>query len=357
MTDARIARLRERLAAEGVDALLVKHGANVRYLSGFTAGEDAALLISRDRAHIITAFVYYEQAEREAPGFELFKLTSGSPAQLADLARELGVRRVAFESVGVTYAMYQELSKAEGVELIPVKDWVEDLRVIKTPDEIARMRRAVEIADSALAALPSLLRPGMTERQLAWELEVFMRTHGADDVAFPIIVAGGPNGSMPHIAPSDRVLVPGEPIVIDLGARVEGYCSDVTRTVCLGQPDDRLREVYAVVLAAQRAAEEGIRAGLLGKEADALARQVIEEAHYGEAYGHGLGHGVGLEVHERPSAGQRGEERLQPGMAVTVEPGIYLPGWGGVRIEDLVVVTETGVDVLTTAPKEPVVAG
>ncbi|MCL6432211.1 MAG: aminopeptidase P family protein, partial [Anaerolineae bacterium] len=331
-----MAPLRERLAAEGADAFLVKHAANVRYLSGFTAGEDASLLITPDSAFILTDFRYYEQAEQQAPDWELFRLTSTLPAGFAELVRQIGVRRVAFESASITYALYEELARAEDVELLPVKGWVEDLRTVKTPREIACIRRAVEIADGALAALPSLIRPGMTERELAWELEVYIRTHGADDIAFPIIVAGGPNSAMPHAVPSDRPLVPGEPIVLDLGAKVEGYCSDATRTVCLGQPDDHFREVYAIVLAAQEAAKRGIHAGLLGKEADAFARQVIADARFGEAFGHGLGHGVGLEVHERPSAGQRSEDRLQPGSVITVEPGIYLPGWGGVRIEDLV---------------------
>ena len=356
MTDTRIATLRERLAAEGADALLVKHAANVRYLSGFTAGEDASLLITPEATLILTDFRYYEQVERQAAGWELFKLTSTLAAGFADLVRQIGVRRVAFESTSITYALYQELAKAEGIELLPVKGWVEDLRAVKTPQEIASIRRAVEIVDAALAALPSLIRPGMTERELAWELEVYIRTHGADDVAFPLIVAGGPNGAMPHAVPSDRPLVPGEPIVLDLGAKVDGYCSDATRTVCIGQPDDRFREIHAIVLAAQEAAERSIRPGLLGKEADALARQVIADARFGEAFGHGLGHGVGLEVHERPSAGMRSEDQLQPGNVITVEPGIYLPGWGGVRIEDLVVVTETGIEVLTGASKQPVIA-
>nr|HPL29442.1 M24 family metallopeptidase [Anaerolineae bacterium] len=235
------------------------------------------------------------------------------------------------------------------------KGWVEELRAVKSPDELALMRRAVAISDAVIAALPELLQPGMTEKQLAWRIESFMHEHGADEPSFPIIAAGGPNGAMAHAVPSERPLVPGEPIVLDLGARVEGYCSDLTRTVCIGQPDARFREIYAIVLQAQQTAEAGIKAGLLGKDADALARQVIVEAGYGEAFGHGLGHGVGLDIHERPGAGARSEDRLEPGMAVTVEPGIYLPGWGGVRIEDLVVVTEGGVEILSAATKDPVV--
>jgi Xaa-Pro aminopeptidase len=350
----RIARIRKRLATEGVDALLVTAPANIRYLSGFTS-RDARLLITARQSLLITDFRYYEQAEREAPDFELYKLTGRLPAAFEDLIHEAETSRVAFESEDVPYALYEELAAVEDVELVPAKGWVEELRAVKSPEELALIRRAVAISDAALAALPELLQAGMTERQLAWELEVYMRTHGADELAFPIIAAGGPNGAMAHATPSDRVLVPGEPIVLDLGARVEGYCSDLTRTVTIGQPDDRFREIHNIVLTAQQAAEAGIRAGLLGKEADAIARQVIVEAGYEEAFGHNLGHGVGLEVHERPSAGPRGEDRLEPGMVVTVEPGIYLRGWGGVRIEDLVVVNDTGVEILTGASKNPVV--
>ena len=354
MSEQRVAKVRERLAAEGVEALLVTKPANIRYLSGFTS-KDARLLISQSQAYLVTDFRYYEQAEREAPSFQLYKLTELLPAALGNLVGEAGVSRVAFESDDVSYALYQDLEKIEGLHLVPIKGWVEEMRAIKSPEELALIRRAVAISDAAMAALPELLQPGMTERQLAWELEAHMRTHGADDAAFPVIAAGGPNGAMAHAVPTDRVLVPGEPIVLDLGARVGGYCSDLTRTISIGQPDDKFRELHGIVVAAQQAAEAGIRPGLLGKEADAIARQVIVEAGYDEAFGHGLGHGVGLEVHERPSAGLRSEDRLEPGMVITVEPGIYLPGWGGVRIEDLVVVTDTGIEILTGASKDPVV--
>lgn len=354
MSTQQLSALRERLAAEGVDAFLVTKGANIRYISGFT-GEDAALLITANQAFLITDFRYYEQAERQAPSLTLYKLTKSLPAAFADLVKEIGVKRIAFEGAHVTYALYQDLAATEGVELVPAKGWVEEIRAIKSPAEILLIRRAVQISDAAIAALPQILRAGMTERQLAWELEAYMRTHGADDVAFPLIVAGGPNGAMPHAVPSDRALVPGEPIVLDLGAEVAGYRSDLTRTVCIGQPAEKLREIYRIVLAAQQAAEAGIQPGLIGKEADAIARQVIADAGYGEAFGHGLGHGVGLEIHERPGAGPRSEDRLEPGMLVTVEPGIYLPGWGGIRIEDLVVITETGIEILSAASKELVV--
>lgn len=355
MISTRIEKLRQRLSAEGVDALLVTQPSNVRYMSGFTAGADAALLISGTQALLATDFRYYEQAERQAPEYRLFKAPKGLTAAFGDLAREAGARRIAFESTHVTYALHQELAAVEGVELVPEKGWVEELRAVKSAEELALIRQAVALSDAVIAALPRILRLSMTEKELAWEIEAFMHAQGADDVAFPVIAAGGPNAAMPHAVPSDRQIVPGEPLTLDLGARVQGYCSDLTRTVCIGQPDAKFREVYEIVLRAQRAAEAGMKAGMLGKDADALARQVIVDAGYGEAFGHGLGHGVGLDVHERPSAGVRSEDRLEPGMVVTVEPGIYLPGWGGVRIEDLVVVTESGVEILSQATKDPVV--
>jgi Xaa-Pro aminopeptidase len=195
------------------------------------------------------------------------------------------------------------------------------------------------------------MKPGLTEKQAAWEIERYLREHGAEGVAFELIVASGPNGALPHARPSDRVIQAGEPIVIDMGCRVDGYNSDLTRTIVLGEPGEKFREVYAIVLQAQLAAEEALRAGPKGKEIDAVARQIIVDAGYGEYFGHGLGHGVGLAVHEEPGLGKLGEKPLQPNMVCTIEPGIYLPGEFGVRIEDMAVVTADGCRVLTKAKK------
>jgi len=227
------------------------------------------------------------------------------------------------------------------------------MRAIKDNAELATIRRAVAISDGAVEHIKKMIRPGITEKEIAWELEFYMRTHGADQLAFPIIAAAGPNGAMPHAVPSDRAVLPGEPIVMDLGARVDGYNSDLTRTICIGEPDERFRQVYGVVLKAQLAAEEAIRPGMQGREADAVAREVISKAGYGEYFGHGLGHGVGLAVHEKPGVGKTSEDLLLPGSVVTVEPGIYIPGWGGIRIEDTVIVTDDGIEVLSQATKDP----
>jgi len=266
---------------------------------------------------------------------------------------------LAFEADHVTFADAQEWARAASdVEWTPSKGVVMKLRAVKDTSELATMRAAIALADDALAAGLAQARPGMTELELSWIIESYMRTHGAQMVAFDLIIACGPNGARPHAKAGDAPLVAGESIVIDMGARVNGYNSDLTRTVCLGQPNDPARfwEVYNTVLAAQVAAEAAIRPGMNGQDVDAVARDLIAGAGYGEYFGHGLGHGVGLAVHEEPRLSRITPSTLAPGHLVTVEPGIYLPGWGGVRIEDVALVTEDGVEVLTRAPKAPIIA-
>jgi Xaa-Pro aminopeptidase len=228
---------------------------------------------------------------------------------------------------------------------------VENIRAVKDENELIKIKNAIALADEALAHIVGFIEPSMTEKEVAWELEVFMRTHGAEKLAFDLIVGSGPNGAMPHATVSERVIQAGEPIVMDLGAVIDGYHSDLTRTICAGRPNDRFKEIYDIVLEAQLTAEQNIRPGMQGKQADDVARQVIEKADYGKEFGHGLGHGVGLAVHEKPGVGRLSEDVLEPGMVFTIEPGIYLPGWGGVRIEDIVVMGKDGVEVLTQASK------
>jgi Xaa-Pro aminopeptidase len=354
--DARLSKLRSALADENLDAIIVTQPENRRYLSGFT-GSSALLLITPTDALLATDFRYYEQVAREAPGFCLVKIESPEiGALLNDSIHEVGAKRVGFESQHVTFDTHRKWTEAaEDLEYIPTEGMVEKLRSVKEQGEIDTIRRAVALSDSAIKHIRETIQPGMTEKQVAWELEVYMRTRGAQQVAFETIAGSGPNGALPHVKPTDREVRAGEPIVMDLGARVDGYNSDVTRTICIGEPDDRFQEIYGIVLKAQLAAEEAIRPGMLGKDADAVAREVISEAGYGEYFGHALGHGVGLAVHEKPGAGKTSEDELLPGCAVTVEPGIYIPDWGGVRIEDLVVVTDGGIEVLTQASKDPVV--
>jgi Xaa-Pro aminopeptidase len=351
----RIDTLRKTLTEHHLDALLVSQPENRRYLSGFT-GSAGWLFITTHRCLLATDSRYHEQSAREAPAFELVKVRTTFPDVLPAVLADLGVRRLGFESQHVTVDDLRIWTEAtKGVEWLPLRNTVEALRAFKDADEIAAIRRSVALTDAALARLVEVLRPGMTEREAAWEIESYMRLHGASKVAFDLIVAAGPNGAQPHARATDHPIQAGEPIVVDIGCVVDGYCSDLTRTICLGAPTTRYLEVWAIVLKAQQVAEEGIRAGVSGVAADALARDVIVGAGYGEYFGHGLGHSLGLAVHENPRASRQSTDLLQSGMTLTVEPGIYLPGEFGVRIEDLVVIGEDGIEILSRAPKTPVV--
>lgn len=244
----------------------------------------------------------------------------------------------------------QEHAGAE-VELAPTSDYVSRLRVSKTPEELAAIERALAVTDAAFIEVAPTIRPGQTEREVAWLLEEAMRRHGAQGPSFETIVASGPNAARPHHRPTDRALAEGETIIIDMGAAVDGWMGDLTRTIVLGEPDDRFREIYAIVERAQAACLREIRAGMTGEQADAIARDIIAAAGYGEAFGHSLGHGLGVRVHEAPNAAPKVTAALPPNSVLTIEPGIYLPGWGGVRIEDVGIVTEAGLRNLTRAPK------
>lgn len=354
----RLRLFQEKLSEQGLDAFLVSQPENRRYLSGFT-GSAGFLVITPDQALLLVDFRYVEQAGGQAPDFEVVQFKGQLEEELPGLIERLGGERWGFESAHVTVAQHEKYEPAfaeAGVALEGTEDMVEALRASKDEEEIARLREAVRITDEAFAHVVDWVHSGVTEKETAWEIEKYMREHGAEGLAFPTIVASGPNGALPHARPGERPLQPGEPIVIDMGAIYQGYCADMTRTICLGEPDERFWEIYTLVQEAQERAEDGIRAGISGVEADGLARQVIEEAGYGEQFGHGLGHGVGLAVHEGPRLSRLAEGNLPAGAAVTVEPGVYIPGWGGVRIEDLVLVRADGVEVLTQTPKTPIVA-
>ncbi len=274
---------------------------------------------------------------------------------VARTARAAGLRRLGFEAVHLPYAVWRDVAahlSGSGVELVPADGLVDRLRIVKDEAELAHLQDAVDVLDRCFDHVSRWLEPGMTERQVAREVERYLLDH-ADGPSFPSIVASGPNGSMPHAVPTDRPIAAGEGITLDIGARVDGYCSDMTRTICLGRAGDpKLRELHAVVLHAQEVAERQVRPGMTGRDADALARSAIADAGYGAAFTHSLGHGIGLEVHEPPWLSPlRGVDPLQPGMVFSIEPGIYLPGWGGVRIEDLVVLAETGARVLCQSRK------
>jgi Xaa-Pro aminopeptidase len=356
---ARLTRLREVLRQQQLDAILISQPENRRYLSGFT-GSSCWLLISADQALLATDFRYYDQVALESPDFALVQIKVKLADVLRGMIEEVGARRVGFESDHATYDNIQEWREAiPDCEWSPTKGLVIALRGLKDASELAALRAAIALADEALAQALPQMRPGMTELEVSWIIESYMRTHGAEGVAFELIVASGPNAARPHARASNRSLEAGEPIVIDMGARLSGYCSDLTRTFCMGLPSEQERfwEVYNTVLRAQTAAEAALRPGITGQEGDAIARDLITAAGYGEAFGHGLGHGVGLAVHEEPRLSRTNLSPLAAGSLVTVEPGIYLPGWGGVRIEDVVLITDSGVEVLTRAPKEPILPG
>lgn len=343
---ARARRLRGALGRRGPAAMLVTHLPNIRWLCGFSGSAGRLLLLPRETV-FLTDFRYRAQASREVRAARRI-VHPGSPTEAVAAAVKKGrLRRLGFEAEHTTVAAHADLAAAlPGVELVPLRGSVEGLRAVKDAGEVAAVRRSLEIARAALHRATRRLA-GRSERGVADDLARAVREEGGEGEAFPSIVASGPNAALPHATPSDRVIRRGETVVVDFGVKSEGYCSDVTRTLIAGKWDEKTKMIYSIVLAAQNAAIAAIKPGVPAKEVDAAAREVIETAGYGAAFGHGTGHGVGLEVHENPSISARSGDVLQPGMLVTVEPGIYLEDFGGVRIEDMVLVTRSGNEVLS----------
>ena len=352
----RLARLQGVLARKNIHALLVTQPANRRYLSGYTAAdhdiqESAGVLLvpRRGQPYLLTDSRFILQAEEEAAGFAVRLYQKGLPARLQRLLPELSVRRLAFEShylLHSTAGRLARLAEKLKIDLVPVTDMVEPLRTVKTDGEIDRIRAAVLLNERVFQQVYRTIRPGMTEAAIALALETAMRELGAEGPSFDTIVAFGTNAAKPHAVPSTRVLAAGETVLIDMGLVLDGYCSDMTRTVVVGKPDPLFTERLRIVRRAQLTAIKAIRAGILSRDVDLAARRVIREAGYGACFGHALGHGVGLEVHEEPRLSSRCRKKLRAGMVVTVEPGIYLPEWGGIRLENMVVVREGGCEVL-----------
>ena len=352
----RLERVAGQLAERNLDAILISAPENRRYLSGFT-GSSGHLLITPSRAMLFTDSRYSEQAANQAPGFQVIQVRGGW-GWLVEQLKETGVQRVGFESRHMTVANYEKVLdalKEDGnlgkVSLVAAFGIAEEHRVVKDLEEMVLLQKAIDASDSAMEAVCPTIQEGMTEKEVAWRMEMAMREFGADGLSFDTIVAAGPNGSMAHHMPSDRPIQAGEPIVIDMGAIADGYCSDITRTVVVGEPDETFNKIYDIVLGAQLTAINTVKAGMSGEDCDGLSRTVIAEAGYGDNFGHSLGHGVGLEVHESPRVGPNSPETLEPNMVFTVEPGIYLTGWGGVRIEDIVVLGDDGAKVLSKASK------
>jgi Xaa-Pro aminopeptidase len=338
----RLQKLRVALEEKKLDGMFINQGANVRYLSGFDGGSDGFLIITNKKAILATDSRYWEQAEIEAPAFELLKTKGSYTEWFPKLLNKLGLKSLGFEGGNVTFDYHRTLKSALKKEQILVKmvsttGMVESIRMVKEQEEIALMKKAAMITDATFESVEKRIKVGMTELQIAWELEKAFHENGSEGLAFPTIVGSGPNAALPHAKPQDRPVKEGEIIVIDMGGKYKGYANDITRTICLGKTDAKLKEIYTVVLEAQQTASKNIRAGMTGKEADAIARDVIIKAGYGNAFGHSLGHGVGYQEHEQPYLSPSSKQKLADGMVFTVEPGIYLPGWGGVRIEDTVI--------------------
>lgn len=353
--NSRLQKLRRKLAEKEIDAILVSQPENRYYLSGFD-GTAGWLLITAQKAILITDFRYVEQAKTQSPNYEIFRITGGITESLPGLAGDLNVKNLGFEAGNITFTTHHRLKIALSkkhipVKLVPVNSLPESLRAIKEPDEIELIKKAVRIADAAYEQIEGIIQAGMTEKQVAWEIEKYLRENGSQAVPFEIIVASGPNSALPHARPSERIINPGEPVLIDMGARFAGYTSDLSRTIYFGTPDDNFRKVYQAVLDAQLAAMSIINEGMTGEQADSSARTIIEKAGYGGAFGHALGHGIGLAPHELPRLGPGSTEPLTAGMVFTVEPGIYLPGWGGVRIEDTLMMENGKAKLLSKARK------
>ncbi len=354
----RLARLQSFLKRKALSAVLVTHPANRRYLSGYTGRdhgiqESAGVLLvpARSTPYLFTDSRYILQAEEEAEGFRVQLYDKGLMPTLQKLLPGLGVKKLGFESHYLLHSTAIRLGKMAGrikVSLEPLTGAVERFREVKTEDEIERIRRAVSLNEQVFRTVYPTVKPGMSESQIALSIENTMREMGAEGPSFETIVAFGTNAARPHAVPGGRVLQRGETVLVDMGLVLEGYCSDMTRTFTAGRPDRLFQERLRVVRRAQLAAMQVIRAGITCREADQAARQVIREAGYGNFFGHALGHGVGIDVHEEPRLSSRSRKKLRSGMVVTVEPGIYLPEWGGIRLENMVVVRDRGCESLNT---------
>lgn len=347
--------------ASPVDDVLGAHSANRRYISGFT-GSTGYVLITRTRAAFAADFRYTEQADQEVipNGFTVYPANGGMRHWWPTLIGEMGLagKRIGLSRADTTLGLYTgmwdiiaKMPEADAPSLVPAPGILEKLRQVKSADELATIQRAINVSDAALADVASTIAAGQTERHVADDVATAVRARGGDGISFDTIVAAGEWGARPHATPRDVEIEAGQPVVIDMGARVDGYCSDLTRTIGVGEMPPKFREIYEIVQAAQANAIERVEAGMSGKDAHELAQSVIRDAGYDAQFGHGLGHGVGLEVHEDPYLGKTSEATLEEGMVFTIEPGIYLPGWGGVRIEDIVVLENGRARVLSRAPR------
>lgn len=351
----KLVKLRKTFDELGIDGILITDAINRRYLTDFT-GSAGTLVVTQTDAYLLVDFRYVSQANAQVTNFTVKEINRAIIyEEISDLVESLGVKKLGFEQQHQSYFYYCQLLKSVKAELVPASNVVEKLRMIKNESEIAILKKAAEISDAAFAHILTFIRPGRTEIEIANELEFHMRKLGATSSSFDMIVASGVRSALPHGVASDKVVEKGDMITLDFGAYYRGYCSDMTRTIAVGEPNQKLKEIYAIVHGALENALSGIKAGMTGKEADALTRNVISEKGYGDYYGHGMGHGIGLYIHEDIFMNPTCEQHIEEGMALTVEPGIYIPNLGGVRIEDDIIMKKDGIEIITKSPKELII--
>lgn len=346
----RIDKVRAALKDLGAEALLVTDSYNLRYLANFT-GTTGIAIITQDEAVFVTDFRYVEQATKQAVGFTLLQNKREIFTEINDYLNDKGITKVAIEADQMNVSTYLRIGTLFAAEILPTSGLVEKIRELKDPEELEKIRYACKITDEAYSHILAYIKPGMTEIQVANEVERFLKEKGATSMSFDTIVASGYRSAMPHGVASDKVIEVGDIVTLDFGCYYQGYSSDMTRTFAVGKIDPKLEEIYNIVREAQELVNNTVKVGMTGKEVDAIARDYIAEKGYGEYFGHGLGHGVGLNVHENPGVNFRNDQPLVAGMVITNEPGIYIEGVGGVRIEDDLILFDDHVEVINQSPK------
>ncbi|WP_026881309.1 M24 family metallopeptidase [Clostridium akagii] len=350
MFGERIEKLRKSMISKKLECVFIMGDPNRNYLSGFT-GDESFSIITMDKAFFITDSRFTQQAKEQVNDYEVVEYKGTFPSFFTDIIKKLAVKNVGFEEDIVSYDYYKKLSENLDAKLVPMEGIIEEIRLVKDTDEVEVIRKAASIADKAFDHMLKFIKAGMSEREVGIELEFTMKKLGAKDLSFPSIVASGVRSSLPHGQATNKILNNGDFLTLDFGCIFEDYCSDMTRTVVIGDPSDKMVEIYATVLEAQNLALKAIKANVMAKNVDDAARSYIEKKGYGKYFGHGVGHGVGREIHEGPRVSPKSETILKKGMIITDEPGIYIPEFGGVRIEDLILVTDSGCEVLSKSPK------
>lgn len=350
----RLIKLRQILADKKLNSIIISNADNVYYLSGFISS-NAFIIATQNDAILATDYRYINQAKEKITDLEILEINGEFPKWLPQLLIRLNIDNLAFEQTSLSYTSYHQITQAikltnKNINLIPHARAVESLRIVKNDLEIESIKKACDITTATYDQIIRNFRAGITEKEAAWKIEKFMRENGSESMPFEIIVASGVNAAFPHVKPTDKFINDNEPVIIDYGAKYHGYCSDITRTIFLGNDIDFFYKLYDIVLKAQLKAISEIKENISGEQADSIARNIIEKAGYKEEFGHGLGHGLGLEIHEEPRLGRNSSDVLKLNMVMTIEPGIYIPGWGGIRIEDTVLLTDK-INVLTKANK------